>query len=160
MPFSSIHKVYNRAVVAVGFSPRLNAILNESHRILKAFGTLPIIVHVGEDNSANRIRLEEAIDHSNFRHHPPIYLIRPGQAAEILADAAREYKADLIIAGALKKEGLFKYYFGSVARTLARNAPCSVMLFTEPKIKPTDLDRMLLKLQPIALIIWDHGSST
>ncbi|MBD3378764.1 hypothetical protein GF406_27300 [candidate division KSB1 bacterium] len=134
--------IYKRAVVAAGFSPRLTAILNESHRLLKILGTWPIIVNVGEDNPANKHRLEEAIERSNFRDHPPIFMIRSGPAADVLMDVAKEYHADLIVAGALKKEGLFKYYFGSVARNLARNAPCSVMLFTEPQVKPDELKKI------------------
>ncbi len=134
--------IYKRAVVAAGFSPRLTAILNESHRLLKILGTWPIIINVGEDTLANKHRLEAAIERSNFCEHPPIFMIRPGPAADVLMDVAKEHHADLIVAGALKKEGLFKYYFGSIARGLARNAPCSVMLFTEPRVKPDELKKI------------------
>lgn len=42
----------------------------------------------------------------------------------------------------MAKEGLFKYYLGSVARTIARQAPCSVLLFTEPQIKPQSIEKI------------------
>jgi nucleotide-binding universal stress UspA family protein len=125
-----------RAVVAAAFSPRLSAVLNESHRILKLLGAAPVIVNVSDETPYNRVKLEEEIDRSNFKQHPPICFVRSGQPADVLIDAASEYKADLIVAGALKKEGLFKYYLGSVARNLARRSPCSVLLFTEPHAKP------------------------
>ncbi len=128
--------IFKRAAVAAAFSPRLNAVLNESFRLLRALGAWPIIVHAGDDIPSTRIKLEESIQRSDFGDHSPIFLVRQGNAADVLIDAAKEHEADLIVAGALKKEGLFKYYFGSVARNLARNAPCSVALFTEPRVKP------------------------
>ena len=131
--------VIKRAVVAAAFSPRLHAVLNESHRILKLLGTVPVIVNVSEEVPSQRSRLEEEIDRSHFKHHPPICLVRAGSPADVLIEAAEEFKADLIVAGALKKEGLFKYYLGSVARKLARSAPCSVLLFTDPQVKPQQI---------------------
>ena len=97
--------VFKKAVVAAAFSPRLTAVLNESHRLLKLLGTWPIIIHVGEETPSERSKLEEAIDRSDFRDHPPICFVRNGHPADVLIDIAREYKADLIVAGALKKEG-------------------------------------------------------
>ncbi len=134
--------VFKRAVVAAAFSPRLTAVLNESHRLLKMMGTWPIIVHAGDETASQRIKLEEAIDQSNFKKHPPICFVRNGNPADVLIDVAKEYDADLIVAGALKKEGFLKYYLGSVARSIARHAPCSVLLMTEPQIKPMPLQRI------------------
>jgi nucleotide-binding universal stress UspA family protein len=127
---------FKRAVVAAAFSPRLVAVLNESQRILKMLGTWPIIVHIGEENPSNHTKLEEAVARSEFRDHPPVTIVRAGQPADVLMDVILEYEADLIIAGALKKEGLFKYYLGSIARNLARYSRCSVLLLTDPQQKP------------------------
>jgi len=134
--------LFTKAVVAAAFSPRLTAVLNEAHRILKMLGAWPIIVHVGEEKPETRIRLEEAIDRSNFHDHPPICIVQEGAPADVLITVARQHNADLIIAGALAKEGLFKYYLGSVARSIARYAPCSVLLFTEPQAKPRAVERI------------------
>jgi len=134
--------MFKKAVVAAAFSPRLKAVLNEAHRMLKMLGAWPIIVHVGEEKQDTQIRLEEAIDRSNFHDHPPICIVQEGTPADVLIDVAQRYDADLIIAGALAKEGLFKYYLGSVARSIARHAPCSVLLFTEPQTKPRAIERI------------------
>ncbi len=140
--FAENEPVFKRAIVAAAFSPRLHSVMNEAHRLLKLLGTWPIIVHVGDDSPSVRSRLEEEIDRTEFRHHPPICLVRSGNPVDVLVEAAKEYQADLIVAGALKREGVFKYYLGSVARSLARNAPCSVLLFTEPHIKPEPFERI------------------
>ncbi len=140
--FTQNEPVFKRAIVAAAFSPRLHAVMNEAHRLLKLLGTWPIIVHVGDESPSARSRLEEEIDRTEFKHHPPICLVRSGNPTDVLVEAAKEYQADLIVAGALGKEGVFKYYLGSVARSLARHAPCSVLLFTEPHVKPEPLDRI------------------
>ncbi|HNT65808.1 MAG TPA: universal stress protein [bacterium] len=134
--------IFKRAVVAVGFTPNLQAVLNEAHALLKIMGAVPIIVHVGEDSAAVRQKLEENIQKSNFREHPPIYLVSGGSTPDVLIKVANEYEADLICAGALKREKAFRYYFGSVARNIARHAPCSVMLFAEPSIEPKPLAKI------------------
>ncbi|HPG38329.1 MAG TPA: universal stress protein [bacterium] len=128
--------VFKRAVVAAAFSPRLSAVLNEACRLLTLMGAVPIIIHVGEDTPLVRSKLEEAIACSDFKDYPTEYYIRSGNPADVLINAAREFQVDLIIAGALKKEGLIKYYIGSVARNIARYAPCSVLLMTEPQVRP------------------------
>jgi len=140
--YNNDQPIFKRAVVAAAFSHRLTAVLNESYRILKRIGTWPVITHAGEESSANRIRLEEAVDRSFFKEHPPICIIKNGSPSDVLIKVAREYEADLIIAGALAKEGLFKYYLGSVARKLARYSPSSVLLFTEPHPKSSPITKI------------------
>lgn len=134
--------VFKKAIVAAAFSPRLHAVMNEAHHFLKMLGVWPVIVHVGDENATTRNRLEEEVDRTNFKAHPPICLVMSGPPAEVLTQAAIEHNADLIVAGALKKERGFKYYLGSVARTLARNAPCSVLLFTDPQAKLSPIERI------------------
>jgi len=144
--------VFKKAVVAAAFSPRLTAVLNEAQRILQLLGAWPIIVHVGDESPATRVKLEEEIDRSNFGDHPPICIIQHGTPADVLIEVAKEHDADLIVAGALAKEGLFKYYLGSVARTIARQAPCSVLLFTEPQVRPSAIQRIHCAVE------YRHGS--
>ncbi|MBN1560259.1 universal stress protein [candidate division KSB1 bacterium] len=134
--------VFQKAIVAAAFSPRLTAVLNEAHRILQLLGAWPIIVHAGDESPATRTRLEEAIDRSSFSEHPPVCIIQHGAPADVLIQAAKEHAADLLVAGALAKEGVFKYYLGSVARTIARHAPCSVLLFTEPQVNPSSIQKI------------------
>lgn len=133
--------LFTRAVVAAAFSPRLAAVLNEAHRLAAAFDAQCVIVHVGEKSTSVRTRLEQELAASAFGVQTAV-VIETGNPAEALIKAAKEHGADLIIAGALAKEGLFTYYVGSVARTLARHAHCSVLLLTEPHVKQNPFDRI------------------
>ena len=48
----------------------------------------------------------------------------------------KEQGIDLLVAGALEKQTPGRNYVGDVARTLLRDAPCSLLLFTKPSIDP------------------------
>jgi len=136
-------QLFQRTVIAAAFSPRALAVLNEAHYLISQVGSKAIVVHVGERTPQNSATLEKTIAQSNFGADSDLTLeLRPGDPEEVLVQVARDYHADLIIAGALPKESFFKYYMGSVARNLARNAPCSVLLYSEPNPEPTAFSKI------------------
>jgi nucleotide-binding universal stress UspA family protein len=136
-PEQGSNQLFERTVIAAAFSPRAQAVLNEAHYLVSLVGSKAIVVHVGERTPQNSSKLEKSIAESNFGSNPDLTLeLRAGDPEEVLVQVAKDYRADLIIAGALPKETFFKYYMGSVARNLARNAPCSVLLYSEPQPEP------------------------
>jgi nucleotide-binding universal stress UspA family protein len=130
------HPIFRRAIVAVALSPRIHAVLNQSHRITRIVGAEPILLHVGQETQAARKKLEEAVSASNFRSQAPQLIIKSGHPIDILVEVARKQRADLIIAGAAKKETLWRHVLGSVAQQLAKQAPCSLLLMTDPQEVP------------------------
>jgi nucleotide-binding universal stress UspA family protein len=52
---------------------------------------------------------------------------REGKAASVIADAATECKADLVVIGTHGRTGLSHVLLGSVAEEALRLTPCSVM---------------------------------
>ncbi len=134
--------LFRRAVVAVAFSPRIKAVLNESFHFLQQIEAEPVILHVGEDTPAARSRLEAAIQNSDFRDRKPCYLIERGSPVETLVRVAREQHADLIVAGAMKKGSFWRYFVGSVAKRLPKESPCSLLFFTDPKEQPSAIERI------------------
>src|SRR5206468_1928094 len=52
-------------------------------------------------------------------------------------------KIDMIVAGALEKEVSLHQFLGNVARTLVREAACSVLLFTKPETQPKPFRRIV-----------------
>ncbi|MBN2001596.1 universal stress protein [candidate division KSB1 bacterium] len=132
--------VFRRVLVAVAFSPRMMAVLNEARKLLEKFETQSIIVNVGPDTDKRRELLKKALKASRLDGVAQNVIIQGGHPADVIVKNAVENEADLIIAGALKSEGRFKYALGSVARTIARYAPCSVLLLTEPQVEPENID--------------------
>ena len=65
-----------------------------------------------------------------FRSETEIKLVESEQkhVAEMLADAAAEWKADLLILGTHGRRGMERYFVGSVAERVVRRATTSVLL--------------------------------
>lgn len=72
-----------------------------------------------------------------------IYWMDGSPAAAILR-AVDQFGIDLLLAGALEKERPLRYYLGSVAHDLVREAPCSLLLLTEPRTEPLPIRRIVM----------------
>ncbi len=128
-------------------SERAQALAREAARLARLFQAELHFVHAGEDTPERRAFLSdllqyalhaEGISGNGASLHSaapllPNLLIEPGRPDKVIAAMARRIGADMIVAGALEREGLIEAFAGSVARRIARNAPCSVLLITEPR---------------------------
>jgi nucleotide-binding universal stress UspA family protein len=128
------NKEYSTVVVGVAFSPNLQANVFEALRMSVFFRATLVMVHVGEKTSEKEAVLTKII--SGFEGHPHDIRVfwRAGNPVEVLLNACNSEQADLLILGAIKREGLLKYYLGSVARKITRNAPCDVLLLIKPSV--------------------------
>ena len=61
-------------------------------------------------------------------------IFKPGDPVSAILSAAKENSIDLLILGALKRENFLKYYVGSIARKITRQAQCSVLLLIGPSV--------------------------
>jgi nucleotide-binding universal stress UspA family protein len=59
--------------------------------------------------------------------------IRDGEASHQILEAAEEFSADLLVLGATGVRGLEELLLGSVARAVARHAPCPVLVARAPR---------------------------
>ena len=93
------------------------------------------MVHVGEKNRSKEAKLQKII--ADFPGSTPEHTVlwKAGHPAEVLLRACEDEKADILILGALKREGLLKYYIGSVARKLTRKCHCDVLLLIKPSVE-------------------------
>lgn len=125
---------YSTVVVGVAFSPNLQANVFEALRMSVFFRATLVMVHVGEKTSEKEAVLTKII--AGFEGHPHDIRVfwRAGNPVEVLLNACNSEQADLLILGAIKREGLLKYYLGSVARKITRNAPCDVLLLIKPSV--------------------------
>lgn len=55
-------------------------------------------------------------------------LVRSGDARDVIDAVAAELGADLIVMGTHGRRGLSRVFLGSVAETVVRTAPCSVLV--------------------------------
>ena len=67
-----------------------------------------------------------------------------GEPVDTILKLCKLNIVDLLILGALEKENLYKYYVGSIARTISRRAKCSVLLLTNPSINPKKMRKIVV----------------
>ncbi len=92
--------------------------------------------------------LETQLDEILSRHCGDLQRIKTiwkeGKPAKTILKTCEEEKVDLLVLGALKKEGLLTYYLGSVARKVIRKAPCSVLTLIDPKVETTHFSKVVI----------------
>jgi nucleotide-binding universal stress UspA family protein len=133
---------YKTIAVASTFSPRFKQVLAEAKRIRERFPADVHLVYAGERNEEIAKKFSDALAQLDLPLDSKIHYEKGDPAEAILRSLARE-KIDVVVAGALEKEFVLHPFLGNVARRLVREAPCSVMLFTTPALKPKPLRRIV-----------------
>lgn len=131
-----------RILASIALSPRAEAVAGEAIELARRFDAALSFVHVGADDADRRERVAQVLARI-AGDTPPPFEIRSGDPADVICDAGRDAGADLIVAGALEKEGFLEGFRGSVARRIARLAPCSALLITEPSREGSLFDRVV-----------------
>ena len=126
---------FKRIAVAIAFSPRAEANICETKCIADQLGAELILIHVGADSDEGHRQFNELISCADVATNEVKQVWRDGDPVKTIADIVREEEVDLLVSGALPKEGLFKYFVGSIARKLCRAVDCSVLLMTAPQKK-------------------------
>ena len=136
--------MFNKLAVALAFSPRYEAILSETRRFQELFKAELVIVHVGNKTPDKEQLLDSKLDEIGFdRQHVKVVWKKGDPAKKILSVCQKE-NVDLLIAGAMKRENIFRYYIGSVARTILRKAQCSVLVLISPKKDPQPFEKIVI----------------
>jgi nucleotide-binding universal stress UspA family protein len=130
----SSRAVYRRIGVATTFSPRFLAVLAEAGRIGRAWSAPLCLIHADEFDPEKEARFREALQTLDLDTQSEIQF-EPGEPAESILKAQLEKHIDLLVAGALETESVHRNFTGQVARELLRQAPCDLMLYTEPKVE-------------------------
>lgn len=126
---------FNKILIGIAFSPNLKANLFEAIRISNMFGAQLIGVHVGNKSKEKEIQLQALLNEAPKLNKPITTIWQKGKPVQVILNTCSKEQVDLLILGALQKENLYKYYVGSIARELTRNAPCSVLLLIKPSVE-------------------------
>lgn len=123
---------WKRVGVAVALSPTAEGLLQQAAHVARIFQAELFIIHVGQASDETRLAVENLAATLLERNIPYQICWETGDpVSKILAICEREH-IDLLVAGALKKENIFRYYLGTVARKIMRKANCSVLMVTNP----------------------------
>lgn len=126
---------FKKIGLAVTFSPNSRALLFEAKRFSELFNAELVLIHIGDFTEELKNEMIKIIKETGLEDDSYKLLWRDGDVEDSILEFCSTEKIDLLIAGALIKENFLKYYIGSVARTLMREAPCSVLLLTQPSVE-------------------------
>lgn len=136
--------MYNKVALAIAFSPRMEALISETKRLVELFGSELILIHIGKKTDDLETMLEEIIVKTGLNKLKTKLIWKEGKPVKMIIEACKEENADLLVAGALKHERLLTYYMGSVGRKIIRKAPCSVLTLIDPKVASTVFDKIVI----------------
>jgi len=136
--------MYKKIGVAVAFSPRCEAIIGEAARLQNLFDAELILIHVGETKPDEKKYLEEIIETTDVNTGKLKIIWENGNPAKKILSVGRRQKIDLLVAGALQKETVVKFYFGSIARKLIRKSRCSILMLINPSNNPKKFKRIVI----------------
>lgn len=136
--------MFSKVALAIAFSPRMEALLAEAKRIKEIFSAELMLIHVGEKTSDSEGKLSEMLTKQGLKGTDVQTVWEQGNPAKKIIKVCEEKGVDLLIAGALKTEGFFNYYIGSIARKIIRKSKCSVLVLIEPMLVPEPFERVVI----------------
>ncbi|MBE2280220.1 MAG: universal stress protein [Ignavibacteriaceae bacterium] len=128
-----MEKLFRKIGLAVTFSPNGKSLIRETLRIHKIYGSEVAFMHVGAKNNEAESKLRTLIDETLYPDKLAYSLnFISGEPSKAIIKKGKELNLDLLLIGALEKETPLKFYLGSVARNIMRDAPFNVLTFTKP----------------------------
>lgn len=142
---SSDAVIFEKIAVAVAFSPRCEAILAEARLLQQTFGSNMVFIHVGKNSLQEELYLKHLLHRFGLDQPENKTIWKEGDPVEVILGICQQEKIDLLVAGALEKESLLKYFMGGVSRQLSRKVKCSLLMLTEPNIHPKGLMQIVVE---------------
>ncbi len=123
---------FKRILFGFAFSPTLEINILETTRIAHFFNAKLILLHVGEKTNEKLAILNSLLEKIDFRDDAIEVQWEEGKPVSVILEACTKFNIDLLVLGALQHENRYRFYVGSIARTLTRKVNCSVLLLIKP----------------------------
>lgn len=136
--------MYKTIALAIAFSPRQQALICEASRLRQLFDARLLLIHIGEQTPDKEAELKRQLAEAKIPAEEVEVAWEIGDPAKRILSVCRKQKVDLLLAGALKKENIFRYYIGSIARKILRKAKIPVLVLVEPQLNPKPFKRLVL----------------
>ena len=132
--------IFGKVAVASTFSPRFLPMLAEAKAVAALLDRPLEIIHAGTNNAENQERFAKAFVEMDFSG--PIHWRQAPQPSTAIIQAIRDAGIGLLVAGAMERDSEGRFFLGKVSRILVREAPCSLLLFTNPSRDPAPLRKL------------------
>lgn len=136
--------MYRKIALAIAFSPRIEALIAETKRLKDLHQASLVLIHIGKKTPELEQKLQAILKKHEVDPKQTKIIWEEGKPAKKIIQICNTEKVDLLVAGAMKKEVLFTYYLGSIARKIIRKAACSVLVLIEPSDKPASFKKIVI----------------
>ena len=133
-----------QVAAAVDMSPRLLGVLAEAGHFARRLGAPLLLIHAGPPDTQKEAAFRDALLTAGLPATTRL-VWQGGEPAEAIAAAAEAEGVDLVITGVLDRPAAPDApYVGAVARPLAEQARCSVLLLSQPPMEPKPFRRIVV----------------
>ena len=133
-----------RVAAAITISPRMVAVLAAAWHFAERLNAPLLVIHGGAPDAQKEAEFRDAMFQLEMPRETRI-VWNEGEPTGAIVTAAEKEGVDLLIAGALEgKEVASRSFLGAVARPLAEQARCSLLLLTRPQIGPNPFRRIVV----------------
>lgn len=132
-------------LVLLALSPTSGLVAREASRLSRSLGLRIRFLHVGARTPAIHRKFQTLLEHSLTEPGGDV-TFRTGRIEDVVAEEAQA--SDLVVLGALEQEGPLGAFFSSVARRVARTAPCPTLLLPSPNPNPEPFRRLVAVMDP------------
>ncbi len=139
--------IFKKIGLAITFSPNALSLLKTAKRLQNLFDSQLCLIHVGEKNSATEKLMNELLTKAGIDGNSYEIIWHKGEPSKVIINLCSQKNVDLLIAGALEKESMLKYYIGSVARNIMREASCSILILTHPLEEQNSFKKICASVQ-------------
>lgn len=128
-------KPFKTIGIGVTFSPNLKANVYEAARLSLMLKSRLVLIHVGDKSADKEAKFKAILDPFIKDNLEFEIAFQSGDPVEVILSTSEEKQVDLLILGALQRENFLKYYVGSIARKITRQAKCSILLLIKPSVE-------------------------
>ncbi|WP_194776351.1 universal stress protein [Pararhodonellum marinum] len=136
--------MFKKIAVAIAFSPRLEALIAETVRLCEIHEASMLLIHIGTKTAELESRLNDLLQKFDLDYSKVKIIWDEGKPTKKILQYCKDEKVNLLVAGALKTEGFFQYYMGTVGRKIIRKADCSVLTLIEPMLEPRPFKKVVI----------------
>ncbi|MHA7131759.1 universal stress protein [Algoriphagus namhaensis] len=136
--------MFKKIALAFAFSPRMEALIAETKKLVVTFESELVLIHVGKKTPELEEKVERVVQSKQLEGLKTTLVWKEGKPARMILEACRQHDVDLLVTGALKKEGFLTYYMGSVARKIIRKSHCSVMTLIDPQVETSSFSKVVI----------------
>lgn len=128
----------------MAYSPNLKANLFEAARLSVFFKSKLFLIHVGDysDEKVNMLKIILKSFEKDKLDYEVVFKV--GNPVDVILSTVEKEKIDLLILGAVQRERFLKYYVGSIARKITRQANCSILLLVKPSVERVPCEHIVV----------------